>query len=631
MLHINNKPVALPTNFTLKYTIENPRLGTGAAFSFELTLPLQGCRQNLDIFGAIHHKQHRFDVNPMTFTLNAGALNLQGNVIVTGATEKEVKVQLISGNSLFTNSWKTPDGEDRYIDELPLGHCWKSALAGWWKNRHEPGFIEYDDNEFILLGLNQQNMENFVHGSAEVTDAVAFPIYSTIDGKRANSHEWRIDANGNPRYYFKGVLGSIPDGKIAAQPYLKSVINNIVNALGANFAWTDYEPDNTWMANIFIAHARNSHYYADALPHWTVEEFFKQLRLALGLYFEQRGQEIYIRYIALRNMPIRELYDVIDQHNVEEGNSEDDFTNISVEYDIDDPILKLPEEVWQRAVVETYGTMAELEARLLAEPYKGQSRWLFRVGTPENGDVYALLSDTQGRYNLCPVDLLPPYTKNHTYDTLERLNRRTDETLKIQPCRMDLHDIERVYDGRITEEVIGELPILTTDETRIVERSTYSVDIAINQTEEEQEQQELEKSDIMHIAINTEALFAMRNPTGNMYEEKDTPCPIGIQWIKGDGGYQRFPGFDTKPYWELDGKRGEPNNIYTTTRQGDWTLNTAYIYEFDFLDNLQPEDINHIFIIRGKPYVCKRIEYTIQKDGIAPMKKGYFYPCYRKR
>ena len=629
-LHINDKPAVLPTDFNFKYTIENPRLGTGAEFSLELALPLLGCQQNIAIFGNVHNKQNRLKVKSLTFTLQTRIFNISGDVIVTGATEEEVKVQLISGNSRFTNSWKTPNGEDRYIDELPLGECWRGALGGWWQNRYQPGYIDKSDNDFILWGLNQKYMEGCVHGSAKVTDAVAFPIYSTLDEKRANSHEWRISSDGTPRYYFKGFLGTIPDGKIAAQPYLKAVINKIIGALGANFVWDAYEPDDTWMENIFIAHARNTHYFADALPHWSVEEFFKQLRLALGLYFEQKDNDVYIRFIALRNMPIKELHDVIDTHTVEEGDSEDDFTNVSVEYDIDDPILKLPEEVWQRSVNETYATMAELEDRLSREPFKGQSRWLFRVGTPENGDVYALLSNTQLQYNLCPVDLLPPYVKNPTYDGRDKLTRRCDETLKMQPCRMELHDIKKYVEGRGQKEVVGELPILSTDETRIIDRSAYSVDIAINHTDEEQGQ-ELDKSDIMYLAVNTGALFAMRNPMGNMYEEKDTLCPIGVQWIKGDGGYQRFPGFDTCPYWELDGKRGEPNNINTTTRQGDWEIDTAYIYEFDFLDNLRPEDINSIFIIKCKPYICKRIEYTIQKGGIAPLKKGFFYPCDRIR
>ena len=632
ILFINKKPVALPTDISFKYTVENPRFGSCGEFSFEIALPLRGCPQNLQIFGPLHRKQGSVmvDKSSLSFLLQSGTFKLDGDVVITGATENEVRVQLISGNSRFMNAWKTADGEDRYIDELPLGECWRSQLAGWYPHRYEEGYIDKSDNDFILMGLNRPGMEYAVHGSVEVTDAVAFPIYSTLDDKRANSHEWRIDTDGSPRYYFKGYLWTVPEGKISAQPYLKAVINKIVQALGFTFVWNEYAPQETWMANIFIAHARNSHYYVDALPHWTVEDFFKQLRLCLGLYFEQRGNEVYIRFLALRDMPTVELHHIIDTHTVEEGEREDDFTNISVEYDIDDPILKLPEEVWQRAVVETYGTMAELEARLFAEPYKEQSRWLFRVGTPERGDVYALLSNTQGLFNLYPVDLLPPYVKFPTYNGRDKLTRRCDETLKMQPCRMELHDIKKYVEGRGLKEVVGELPILSTDETRIIDRSAYSVDIAINHTDEEQGQ-ELEKSDIMYLAVNTGALFAMRNPNGSMYEVQDTPCPVGLSWIKGDPGYERFPEFDATPYWELDGKRGEQDNIYTTTRQGDGEIDTTYIYEFDLLDDLRPEAINAIFLIQGKPYVCKRIEYTIQKDGIAPLKKGFFYPCDRKR
>ena len=631
-LTINDLPVAMPTGFNFKLTVDNPRFGESGTWSFEISLPLRGCRDNIRIFGPLHHTQLN-DLSRLpeyTFKLIADYITLEGQTIVTGVTDEVVKIQLLAGTSVFSFSWKTEDGVDKYIDELPLGWAWGSALAEWNKHRYDEGFIDLSDNDFVLLGLNRPGMEYAVHGTVEETDAVAFPIYSTLDEKRANSHEWRIDYNGNARYYFKGVLTAIPDGKIACQPYLKAVLNRIVQALGFTFAWDEYEPQNTWMKNIFIANARNSDLYADALPHWTVEEFFKQLRLCLGLYAEQRGTHIYIRFLAPRDMPIVELHHIIDEHTVEEGEPEDDFTNISVEYDIDDPILKLPEEVWQRALVETYETKEALEARVQYEPFKGLSRWIFRIGTPEDGEAYALLSNTQGVFNLSPVDLLPPYVKHPNYDGRGKLIRRCDETLKMQPCRMELHDIERVFDGKIDGEVIGELPILSTDETRVIDRSYYSVDLAINKTDEEQEQ-EPEKSDIMHLALNTGNLFAMRAPAGHMYEIKDTPCPIGIPWIKGDPGYERFPGFDETPYWELDGKRGKPNNIFTTTRQGDWLMDTSYVYEFDFLDDLRPEDINSIFIIKGRPYLCKRIEYTLQKDSIAPLKKGFFYPCDRTR
>ena len=366
-LTINDLPVAMPTGHNFKLTVENPRFGESGAWSFEISLPLRGCRENLNIFGPLHHTQTRkFSQLPeYTFKLIADYITLEGKVVVTGATDEVVKVQLLAGNSWFSSSWKTEDGVDKYIDELPLGRAWESALAGWYKLRYDEGYINMSDNEFVLLGLNRPNMEFAVHGLSTVTDAVAFPIYSTLDGKRANSHEFRVNpTTGELRYYFKGSLTAIPEGKVAAQPYLKAVIDRIVKALGFEFAWDSYALDGTWLENIFIAHARNSHYYVDALPHWSVEDFFNELKNFLGVYLEQEGKRISVRLARLKDMPIIELLSVMDEHTAETSDNEDDVRDRSVQYDIEDPILNLPEEVWQKAIIENYATMEELEARI---------------------------------------------------------------------------------------------------------------------------------------------------------------------------------------------------------------------------------------------------------------------------
>lgn len=67
-----------------------------------------------------------------------------------------------------------------------------------------------------------------------------------------------------------------------------------------------------------------------------------------------------------------------------------------------------------------------------------------------------------------------------------------------------------------------------------------------------------------------------------------------------------------------------PESLQETALSSPLTAETASKWMVDFADNgtFNPADI---FLIRGRRFLCEKIELTLTADGIDPVKRGYFY------
>ena len=54
------------------------------------------------------------------------------------------------------------------------------------------------------------------------------------------------------------------------------------------------------------------------------------------------------------------------------------------------------------------------------------------------------------------------------------------------------------------------------------------------------------------------------------------------------------------------------------------TAHTKAKHCFSFIDR-KAMPLDAIYHIRGKRYLCEKIEYTVTEDGLSSLKKGYFY------
>ena len=54
------------------------------------------------------------------------------------------------------------------------------------------------------------------------------------------------------------------------------------------------------------------------------------------------------------------------------------------------------------------------------------------------------------------------------------------------------------------------------------------------------------------------------------------------------------------------------------------SIDTRAEHLFQFTDRI-PGDPTVPYLIRGKRYACHKLEFTIDEQGIRPLKQGYFY------
>ena len=123
-LMIDGKVAVLKAGTSFKLTRMNPYFEDQGDFTFEVQLPLDGCAENLAIFGALH----RAEVGvagwanvELPMHLIAPPVDVVGVAKVMTVTDAEVKVQLLAGKSAVNDFGKDANGNDLYIDELDLG------------------------------------------------------------------------------------------------------------------------------------------------------------------------------------------------------------------------------------------------------------------------------------------------------------------------------------------------------------------------------------------------------------------------------------------------------------------------------------------------------------------------------
>ena len=423
-------------------------------------------------------------------------------------------------------------------------------------------------------------------------------------------------------YTFKEPLDY--NGKLAVQPYLVAVLERVLNAVGITVNANEIRQ--TWMRNVFIANAKETLLVKKILPHWTVEEFIKEIENFFGCYInintDDNSSEI-ITYEINDDLRTIELHEVVDETSSDiEIDDEERFETIiagNVEYAqfYESNILRLPDEVWEKAIVKIFDTKDDIDTFITNIPddeYK-KSRYLFC--NRADGRVYAILYldyDLEGRHYLWgpyEVDLCPALIRNGQFSK----NRKIDVTLRITPCIMYANKIDYVRNQiRNYNYLTMDMPL--SPESRYMSYTDeFSVNDAIFNEGEENEN----TPEIIPIAWNTmrrAAAWALPDPMQPPIVFY-VPYAVGLtQEMLAENHFQYIGDSDT-------------DNLCLSSREFAKTrfsqnINTKVVRQFSFTDNINPLP-NAIYLIRGKRYLCQKIEVTIDEDGVQPLKKGYFY------
>ena len=610
-LYIDNKPAVIKSGSSFKFYRENIYFTEAEDYTLDVTLPLQGCPENLDIFSAIHRPE--MSAVPLIgkkypFHFISPPLDISGSAIVTEVNEMEVKVQLLAGATGIGYDSIDSLGHDVYIDELDLGKAFDVT---------HPDINVYDGqirNGFFSAGVS--SIKSTYNNNPN--RCVFFPIYSEGSDTVLNLHNCTYSTTRGERFNY--AMGEGYD-KFSAQPYLLLIIERVLNAIGYVL-----NPENviakSWQRNIFIANGRNESEYANLLPHWTVNEFLKEVGLFCGVAFVKEGNVVNAirkadNYTDESNYV--HLSEVIDEYVTEiadeEEGSKDTLTgNVGYDFDSIDPMLRLPEEVWNKAIVEEpFSSYSAMHQYAYSLSNKESSKWLFSENA--NHGVYAFIEDSQGFF-LCEVDQVGSIFRDDK-------RREIDVNLRIVPAKMKMVPVRYRYEtdrGFASLADAFYVPMLMTAAS-MDKIPNFSVNNAVNPNAEQVTPSKPERIEVAffdggNYCVNQ----AWTDPAGSVVNVT-IPLAVGIPYAREDEAYYLELFTDTGTHKSLLLKPGTA--MYNILNHGK-NIDTRCRHTFEFLDNVNanPKDV---FIIRNRKYACEKIEYTIEETGLSPIKRGYFY------
>ena len=651
-LHIDGKPVITKSGTTIKLVRENPLFTESGDYTFDITLPLAGCTKNQRALGLRHRPEVRLDDlcgKRMPFVLQTTVLRIDGTAVVTSVNQDEAKVQLLAGASDLNVSATTPQGTDVYIDEMDLGRAYEKEVP----DADADGDRYIGESKYTLSPrdklrqwVQETDNDEPIYGSANVTDCVLFPVWSSADDGFANARGLReffvsgTKTDEKYRYPITSPSETYDDGLVfAAQPYLVVIIERVLESLGYRVRRNEIR--GTWMQDIFVANTRSEYKFANVLPHWTVREFLDEVRRFFGvsIVVPKSGVAEIIRRANYYNAAssVISLTEVSDEHSADIDDDEDgskDISTANVDYeqpDTDD-MLRLPDEVWENAIVQVFSyetILRQWAAQNIPEDKRETSAWL--LVDEDQGHTFAYLRSKQnGEYHLVQVDCCPPLIRGG--GQYSGKGRDIGITLRIIPAKMEwvpITYIKSTLNGRYYENSIEQdcmpVPTLVSSDTLCKINETYSVDAAINSENSSQENTTDERPDILRVALNTGTKWhyerATEYPRGP--EKADLPVPLGIAYCKqNDGYYIPIIGAGNKDQFNLT-KTKSPS-IRADAIETGYHVDTRCLHCFAFTDDC-PIDVAAVFLIRNRRYVCQKIEYEIDEDGVRPMKRGYFY------
>ena len=629
-LYIDGRRAVIKEGSTITLTLENPFYTDSGEYTYDVTLPLKGCVENQRIFGSLQHPavSHKFLASrKYPFRLVTELLTLEGKAVVTSVTHEEVTVQLLAGNSALNFDMMGEDGE-LYIDEMDLGCAWddwpdyKDGEDSW-----EPGAsITEMKNIFYYwprpAGTNDDYIEIMMHGIYPRTKCVCFPILSNGDSIRVNPH--RVKDPTADKYEAIDI-----EGTLAPQPYLFDVIQRIFRALGYDIGFANFS--GSWLLNIFIANTRSSIRIADLLPKWTVSEFLSEISNFLGVKFMVKGKQVtmYLKndFYSLDKPQV--ISQVVDDWSVDISSEKDDTLSSSSNVDYNwkdiDPFIRVPDEVFERAEILKFATRTEIMSYV--EKAKLEEN-LGKIFIADDGTKYALINTATDRnaFAVREIDLMAPKLQN-----VEQ--RDIDVELRIVPAQMtiDTYPISRTEPSSFTEgDMDTGRPILVSDDIAVIGES-FVVNSAIN--DEESEEKETTHKETLEVAYWDGNTYFDWSEVVGIDSYPDIHIPVGMPYFRPNSG-EKLPekvkfkdrsistwaGNEYLDLFKLNSKRSKTIGWLMSEQTN---IDTRVCRELTFLDRVF--DPTKTFLINGKKYVCQKIEITLDGNGVAPLKRGYFY------
>lgn len=599
-IRINGKRAMLKKGTSFEYVAENRLFSGSDGYTLSITFPLRHCRENLDIFGHIN----RMDViaGKVIFDCEIRDRNFYkfGSITITEINDAEVKTQFLEGRS-EQNFDKTFDKV--YINELDLGSPPTTS-----KNAITP------------LNAWQPSHANPV--------CVALPWVNDYSGNIQNKAEHIVDDAVQNRSHYEW---SGDTTGLSWQPYLIYITKKICEAVGytPDFSkWEDSEEYKYLLICNTLPYAWYMPGFANALPHWTVEEYFEKLELFLGgeFDFDHRGKRIsfaFTQATLAEKQPVK-LENIVEEHStevkVEEENCEYAEQKNLFYKDCDHEMWKFYScdwfiKGWQNRVIR-YKSLTEL-----MNANKGYATWRGQHGRNSNIDKLLYAEDCDAYFVIRAVSrqIQVEIRAGHIY------------VYYLYKCRLQPVNL---FGGRIVNDdeeadsqEIEFVPAWIDDTEdkygRVLFLSFSAYDEDNNTTSE---------NDSDHPFMQTHTVSSLAAGEKDKKAEYYDRIYVGF-W----DGSQNTMGKLPRPWVEDIEIRDDWSNfsyLHFSLRINNRQQNRRRIIHniepkmkstFKFLSDTIP-DVRAVFHIRGKKYLCEKITATFTENGMSQLLKGVFYP-----
>lgn len=601
-IYVNNKLAALKKGTSFEYVSENRLFSGSDGYTLTITFPLRGCPENIAIFGHIN----RADVaaKKVIFDCEIRDRNFYkfGSITITEINDAEVKTQFLEGRS-EQNFDKTFDKV--YINELDLGSpptTSKTAITplnAWQPNHSNPVCVALPwVNDY---SGNIQNKAEHI-----VDDAV----------QNKSHYEWSEDTTG-----------------LSWQPYLLYITKKICEAVGyaADFSkWEEVEEYRYLLICNTLPHAWYMPGFANALPHWTVEEYFEKLELFLGgeFDFDHRGKRItfaFTQATLASKKPVC-LESVVEEHSTEVKVDDERCEYLEsknlVYKDCDHEMWKFYScdwfiKGWQNRVVR-YNSMRELLAA-----NKSYANWDGQHHRNSQIDKLLYAADCDAYFVIRAMSR----TVKSITSIAGHVRIHFNYKCILQP--VNLFGGRIVSEDEDAEQVEIEFVPAWIDNTEpkygkvlFLSFSSYDEDSGV-QGEDEEKYPFMQTHGVSSLAA------------GEKEKKSEYYDCIYIGWYDGSNYYHG----SHLPY----------PNVENIVIADDWSnfsyahfslrINDRQVRRGQIIHNIDPKlkttfkflsdtipDVRSVFLIRGKRYICEKITATFTENGMSQLLKGVFYP-----
>ncbi len=610
---VNGRKAMLKHGFSFDYVCENRLFHGRDGFTLSIAFPLKDCPQNIEIFGHIH----RLDVDKKKLSFECAILDshvsLFGILTIVKLSEVEVECQFSEGRC---EQVVIDPFEETYINELDLG-------------------------SYPYINASEISPANAWRGCDSGMNAVALPWINEAYPDVPNN--WTNYDSSSYSYSWRSEVA-----RLSWQPYLLYIAKNICAEIGYQYDFSEWEESDykyLIICNTLPA-AWNKPSFAEALPHWTVSEFFEKLELLLKCEFDFDHRTRSVKFTFTKNAidtiePVH-LPDVVDKYTAEiaqddsrcdyigtkrlaykdcghmmsnfyacdwlvVGKSPREYANVQEmidtnkrqDYERSQPTGKVKAALWGEKTITSHG----YQCRIYGLMYTRSENTFFTMRSIGTEFLY---KDTLGNDKYTQIYVLEPVNVFGS-GVVESDDSDTEE---IEFCPVCISDTYVSADDDMGYMMY--LSFVSMEEETSSDVSSLHDQSVVRQTS----------------FVNT-ILSGQKDSKGSAYF--DVVFVAFWDGAKPNSGSQPYPFIDpvtVRQDWVQVRPHLPDLRLYGSSSSYEQQIpmiDKHKKFKFSWLSNEIPNS-RAIFHIRGKRYLCEKITATFSENGMSQLLKGEFYP-----